>query len=56
VEVVRGEAIGRIAVDVGTDDPLWALVTTDSIDRLSVAEGDDVVASFKATATRALPR
>jgi molybdate transport system regulatory protein len=55
-EVIRGEAVGRVAVDVGTDGPLWALVTTDSIDRLSLAEGDAVVASFKATATRALPR
>jgi molybdate transport system regulatory protein len=53
-EVVRGESIGRVAVDVGTGTPLWALLTTDSMDRMSLAEGDTVVASFKATATRAL--
>jgi molybdate transport system regulatory protein len=59
VEVVRGEAVGRLAVDVGTDTLLWALVTTDSLARMGLdggAEGTDVVVSFKATATRALPQ
>jgi molybdate transport system regulatory protein len=55
-EVVRGESIGRVSVDVGTETPLWALVTTDSLDRMALAVGDAVVVSFKATATRALPR
>ena len=39
----------RIRVRVG---PLTAEVTTASADRLGLAEGDPVVASFKATATR----
>jgi molybdate transport system regulatory protein len=58
VETVRGEAIGRVAVDVGTDTPLWALLTTDSLERmgLSADDGDRVVVSFKATATRAIAR
>ena len=59
VETVRGEAICRVAVDVGLDAPLWALLTTDSFGRMGLSEddGDDsVVVSFKATATRALPR
>jgi molybdopterin-binding protein len=30
-------------------------ITTDSLDRLALGVGDDVVASFKATATRATP-
>jgi molybdate transport system regulatory protein len=53
-EVVRGEAIGRVAVDVGVETPLWALLTTDSLDRMGLAEGDEVIVSFKATATRAI--
>ncbi len=39
----------RVRVRVG---PLTAEVTTASADRLALAEGDPVVASFKATATR----
>ena len=52
--VDRGEAIGRVAVDVGTADPLVALLTTESLDRMGLDPGTSVVASFKATATRAL--
>jgi molybdate transport system regulatory protein len=54
--VTRGEAIGRVAVDVGTETPLWALLTTNSLDRMALAADDDVVVSFKATATRAIER
>ena len=39
----------RVRVRVG---PLTAEVTAASADRLALAEGDPVVASFKATATR----
>ncbi|MFC7156620.1 TOBE domain-containing protein [Halomarina halobia] len=53
--VDRGEAIARVAVDVGTDAPLVALVTVDSVERLGLAPGKPVVATFKATATRAVP-
>jgi molybdate transport system ATP-binding protein len=42
----------RARVRVG---PLTAEVTTASLDRLGIREGDVVVASFKATATRLLP-
>jgi molybdate transport system regulatory protein len=63
VETVRGDAVGRLAVDIGTEAPLWALLTTDSLDRMSLdaagdgdGEGSRVVVSFKATATRALPQ
>ena len=54
--VVRGEAVGRVAVDVGTETRLWALLTTNSLDRMDLGEGDAVVVSFKATATRAIER
>lgn len=53
VGVSEGETVGRVAVDVGLDDPLVALVTLTSIERLGLEPGAEVVASFKATATRA---
>ncbi|MFC7167433.1 TOBE domain-containing protein [Halospeciosus flavus] len=56
VDVERGEAVSRVRVDVGTDAPLYALVTDESRDRLTLEAGRQVVASFKATATRATPR
>jgi molybdate transport system regulatory protein len=55
-EVVRGESVGRVAVAVGTETPLWALLTADSLDRMALDVGTEIVVSFKATATRALPR
>ena len=51
-EVASGEAIARVQVDVGTDDSLAALVTLASVEKLDLAVGAPVVASFKATATR----
>ncbi|MFB6166610.1 MAG: TOBE domain-containing protein [Haloarculaceae archaeon] len=54
--VDRGEAIATVAVDVGDGVALTALVTLDSVERLDLATGTPVVASFKATATRAVPR
>jgi molybdate transport system regulatory protein len=48
-----GAAVVRVALDVGTASSLVALVTVESVERLALAVGDDVVASFKATATRA---
>jgi len=47
--------IARVTVDVGADSPLWTLVTQASLDVLGLTVGDAVVASFKATATRAVP-
>lgn len=54
-EVDTGERIARVAVDIGTPDPLLALVTRDSRQKLGLTVGSDVVASFKATATRGTP-
>lgn len=54
VDVDRSTAIGRVTVDVGTEEPLIALLTDESLDRLELDAGDAVVASFKATATRAI--
>lgn len=54
-DVEHGVAVARVDVDVGPTT-LPALVTADSADRLDLAPGRTVVASFKATATRATTR
>jgi molybdate transport system regulatory protein len=54
--VERGESLARVGVDVGADSDLVATVTVASVDRLELAPDDDIAASFKATATRAVPR
>ncbi len=51
-----GEAVARLLVDVDADATLAALVTMSSVEKLDLDEGSPVVASFKATATRASPR
>jgi molybdate transport system regulatory protein len=53
--VQRGDALARVLVDVGADADLTVLVTQRSAETLGVGPGDTVVASFKATATRAYP-
>jgi len=53
--VEAGDAVVRVGVDVGADATLDALLTTDSTERLAIEPGRPVVASFKATATRATP-
>ena len=47
--------LADVTVDVGADRPLRALLTGTSLETLDLAVGDRVVASFKATATRAVP-
>lgn len=53
--VERGDGLGRVTVDVGAETPLRVLVTETSLDKLGLTDGQSVVASFKATATRAIP-
>lgn len=50
--VKSGERVARATVDIGAEEPVLALVTEDSRQKLGLAPGRDVVASFKATATR----
>ncbi len=47
-----GQQVARVAVDIGAEEPILALVTGDSRETLALAEGREVVVSFKATATR----
>ena len=56
VAVDRGETLARVTVAVESDLHLTALVTVESVDRLGLATGTPVVATFKATATRAVAR
>lgn len=51
--VDNGESVARVAIDVGADAPVVALVTVDSTEQLDLRRGATVIASFKATATRA---
>lgn len=55
VSVDEGQAVRRIAVDVGAAVPLLALVTAESVERLALEPGSPVVVTFKATATRCTP-
>jgi molybdate transport system regulatory protein len=54
-ELERDGDLARVAVDVGAETALRAMITGTSVERLKLANGDAVVASFKATATRAVP-
>jgi molybdate transport system regulatory protein len=54
--VEEHQGLARVAVDVGADQLLLALLTVGSRRRLGLAPGDPVRVSFKATATRATPR
>lgn len=56
VGVERGAAISLVTLDVGAENPLYALVTESSRRRLGLEPGKAVVASFKATATQATLR
>lgn len=55
VSVETNGALARVALDVGADSHLAALVTQASIATLDLAPGNAVDASLKATATRAFP-
>lgn len=57
----RGTSLALVDVDIGVSvgvgaaTTLSALVTRSSLDQLDLAVDDDIIASFKATATRAVP-
>ena len=52
--VALEETIATITLDLGEEATLRALVTAESVERLGVEEGLELVAAFKSTATRAL--
>lgn len=51
----RGDATGIVSVALAADDRLQAVITSESLDTLRLEPGEPVVATFKATATRAIP-
>lgn len=51
-----GESVATIELDLGNEVRLAALLTRASVDRLGFELGSDAVATFKATATRAIAR
>jgi len=53
VGVDRDDGTALVRIDVGASEPLAVRVTETSLDTLELERGTDVVASFKATATRA---
>lgn len=50
-----GASIARVEVAVGADTPVAALLTPHTLAELGLQPDDDVVASFKATATHTIP-
>lgn len=54
--VDRGTAVARVSVDIGAKSPVVALVTIESVTKLGLEPGRDVVTTWKATATRARSR
>lgn len=54
--VEKQDRLAHVTVDVGADRPLTALLTVGSCERLAIAPGTAVVASFKTTATRVTPQ
>lgn len=55
-DVTAGESIRTVSVDVGWETDLVALLTAESSWELGLGPGEQVLASFKTTATRATPR
>lgn len=53
--IEREGGIANVDVDIGAEVPIHTLLTETSLDTMDLSEGDSVVVSFKATATRAIP-
>lgn len=56
VDIESDGGLAHVTLDVGAETPLQTLLTETSIETLELTVGDEVVASFKATATRATPQ
>ncbi|MFV0278352.1 MAG: TOBE domain-containing protein [Parahaliea sp.] len=49
VRIVPGAVNAEVALDIGADQPLIAIITQDSVERLQLVEGGEVVALIKAS-------
>lgn len=54
-EITTSDELAGVTLDIGGETALNVLVTQSSIATLDLTPGDEAVASFKATATRAFP-
>lgn len=54
-DIVAGDALAQVLLDIDADTEMTVLVTEQSIETLALKPGETVVATFKATATRAAP-
>ncbi|MFC6963489.1 TOBE domain-containing protein [Halocatena marina] len=54
-EIDRGESIARVVVDIGAKTPVTTLITRDTLVEFDLEAGNNVIISFKATATRTTP-
>lgn len=55
VDVAQGDAVATVTLQVSPEVSLEALLSAESTARLDLATGAELVATFKATATRAVP-
>ena len=53
-DLESGEAVSRATVRLGEDATVQALITQSSVDRLGLESGQQIAASFKATAARGI--
>ena len=54
-EIVDGDSLAQVALDIDAETELLALVTRTSVETLALAPGDAVTATFKTAGTRAYP-
>ncbi len=54
LDVARDREGATVSIEIGAESPLTARITAESLARLDLSQGDEVVAAFKATATRAV--
>lgn len=54
-EIIDGDSLAQVVLDLDTETELNALVTQTSVETLALTPGDSVVATFKTAGTRAYP-
>ncbi len=54
-DLAVGDATATVTVEIADGVPLKAVVTEESVERLDLADGTDVIAAFKTTAARGTP-
>ncbi len=47
--ITRGTVMAEVVVDIGSGQTIVAAITRSSVDRMNLAEGDEVIVMIKAT-------